>query len=150
MPRKRPHRRILAVLFPVTLALLSPGCRCAALRDAAVPGAGGSHTYTVRAEILRLPDRDRPGAEVVVRHEAIDDFVDEWGTVVGMDAMEMSFPAGPGLVPEGFGVGERVSLRFTVDYSAPSLTVERLERLPPGTALRFEPAHPRAGRDTKP
>jgi len=128
-------------LVPAVLALLLPACRC----SPGSPGGsgGGTHSYTVRAEILRLPDPARPGTEMVVRHEAIDDFVDGFGTVVGMDAMEMSFPVMPPLSTGGLAVGDLVSVQFTVDFGQESLAVERLDRLPPGTALRFRPAHPR-------
>jgi hypothetical protein len=141
------RRRSLALLAALALAPLGGGCRCQALRARLVPGSGGAHTYQVRAEVLRLPAPGRPDPEVVVRHEAIDDYVDQWGTVVGMDAMEMSLPVEPPLSLAGFAVGDAVSLRFTVDYDAPSINIERLERLLPGTALSFGQAKPRRGRD---
>ena len=137
-------------LLASALVFLVGGCRCQAQRAKLVPGSGGSHTYDVRAEVLRLPEPGRRDAAVVVRHEPIDDYIDQWGTVVGMDSMEMSFPVAPPLSLAGVGVGDKVALRFTVDYDGPSIKVERLERLPPGTALSFGKAHPRTSRDTAP
>ena len=75
-----------------------------------------------------------------MRHEAIDDFVDASGKVVGMDAMVMPFEVAPSLVARDLAVGEKVEVRFSMDWSEPRLRVERIERLPPGTVLRFEPA----------
>ena len=144
---RRPRLALLALLAAAALAPLGGGCRCQALRSKLVPGSGGAHTYQVRAEVLRLSAPGRPDAEVTVRHEAIDDYVDQWGTVVGMDAMEMSFPVAPPLSLAGIAVGDKVSLRFTVSYDEPSLTVERLERLPPDTALTFGRASPRPRRN---
>ncbi len=135
-----------AALACLLLGLSIPACR----RDPApAPGGVGPHTYTVRAEVLRLPDPSKPGAELVVRHEAIDDFVDDSGAGVGMDAMEMPLPASASVPARGLAVGDAVSLRFTVDFAGPTLRVEQLERLPPGTALRFGPAHPPAGSGAK-
>jgi len=138
-----------ALLLAAALAPLAGSCRCQALSSKLVPGSGGSHTYDVRAQVLRLKEPGRPGAEVVVRHEPIDDYVDRWGTLVGMDSMEMSFPVAPPLSLAGIAVGDRVALRFTVDYDGPSLRVERLERLPPDTVLTFGKAHPVPSRDAR-
>jgi Cu/Ag efflux protein CusF len=77
---------------------------------------------------------------VLVRHEAIDDFVDASGTVVGMDAMVMPFEVATPLVAKDLAVGDKVEVRFSMDWKEPRLRVERIERLPPGTVLRFEKA----------
>jgi len=117
------------------------GLACAALllasgacRDPAPPPAAVDR-YLVRGEIARLPVR--PGDEISVRHEAIPGFKDRTGAVVGMEAMVMGFGVGKDLPLSGLAVGDKVRLTFTVDWSRPALTLERLEPLPPGTPLQF-------------
>ena len=91
----------------------------------------------MRGEVVRPPSPVVAGMEVLVRHEAIDDFADATGKVVGMDAMVMPFEVATLLVPRGLSVGEKVEVRFSMDWKEPRLRVERIERLPPGTGLTF-------------
>jgi hypothetical protein len=109
-------------------------------RGGAPAGGGELRRYTVRGEIVQLPSADRPGSEMMVRHEAIDDFVDRSGQVVGMDSMVMPFRVEPAVSLQGLAVGDPIALRFAMDWEKPSLRVEKVERLPSGTALRFGPA----------
>jgi Cu/Ag efflux protein CusF len=99
----------------------------------------------VRGEVVRAPTPAAAGTQVLVRHEAIDDFVDSSGKVVGMDAMVMPFEIAPPLSAKDLAVGDKVAIRFSMDWKEPRLRVEGIERLPPGTVLRFAPARP-AGR----
>ena len=125
---------------PVFLSLLL----LAACSVSAPTAVSGTRTYTVRGEVLQAPSPVASGAQVLVRHEAIDDFVDATGKVVGMDAMVMPFDVAPPLTAKDLAVGDKVEVRFSMDWKGPRLRVERMERLPPGTALRFGPA--RTGR----
>jgi Cu/Ag efflux protein CusF len=100
----------------------------------------GARTYTVRGEVVQAPAPVASGAQVLVRHEAIDDFVDATGKVVGMDAMVMPFDVAAPLTAKDLGVGDKVEVRFSMDWKGPRLRVERMERLPSGTTLRFGPA----------
>ena len=109
-------------------------------RGGAPAGGGELRRYTVRGEIVQLPSADRPGSDLMVRHEAIDDFVDGTGQIVGMDSMVMPFRVDPAVSLQGLAVGDPIALRFAMDWEKPSLRVESVERLPPGTALRFGPA----------
>ena len=124
-----------------TLAALAAACQKG---PAGAPAAAAVHRYVVRGELARLPAR--AGDEVMVRHEAIPDFRDRDGAVVGMDAMVMGFQVTPELPLAGLRVGDKVRLAFAVDWARPSLTVERIERLPPDTELRFEKAPAPPGR----
>jgi hypothetical protein len=118
------------------LALLA-ACRAA-------PPAAEPRRYAVRGEIAALPVARQPGTELMVRHEPIDDFADRTGKVVGMDSMVMPFRLEPPLSAEGLAVGDKVLLRFSMDWERPALRVVAIERLPPGTELRFGPARPPA------
>jgi Cu/Ag efflux protein CusF len=94
----------------------------------------------VRGEVVQAPSPVAAGIQVLVRHEAIDDFVDASGKVVGMDAMVMPFEVAPQFMARDLAVGEKVEVRFSMDWSEPRLRVERIDRLPPGTTLVFRAA----------
>jgi hypothetical protein len=126
------------------LAAAALGCRGPAKAAGEVP-----RRYSVRGEVVQLPDSRRPGSELLVRHEAIDDFVNRAGDMVGMDAMVMPFPVEAPLSAAGLSLGDKVEVGFAVDWERSRLVVERLERLPADTPLSFERARPgraRAGR----
>jgi Cu/Ag efflux protein CusF len=106
------------------------------------PADSGTRTYTVRGEVVQAPAPVASGAQVLVRHEAIDDFVDATGKAVGMDAMVMPFDVAPPNAAKDLAVGDKVEVRFSMDWKGPRLRVDRIERLPPGTVLRFGPARP--------
>ena len=95
--------------------------------------------YTIRAEVVRLPER--PGGDVVLRHEAVDDFTDMDGAVVGMDSMTMPFPVARGAWPEGVKVGDKLEALLVVDWEKGFQVLERITRLPPATELHFQKAH---------
>lgn len=104
------------------------------------PAPAGARVYVVRGEVVQPPSPVAAGTQVLVRHEAIDDFVDASGKVVGMDAMIMPFDAPTPVVARDLAVGDKVTVRFSMDWKEPRLRVEGIERLPPGTVLRFERA----------
>ncbi len=120
---------------PATLLLLLAACSAPP-----PPAPAGVPVYVVRGEIVQPPSTVVAGTQVLVRHEAIDDFVDATGKVVGMDAMVMPFEVATTLVPRGLAVGDKVEVRFSMDWKEPRLRVERIERLPVGTALEFRTA----------
>jgi Cu/Ag efflux protein CusF len=120
-----------------------PGAR-AALAAAALAAcsrppapAGPVQRYTVRGEVVRLPDPGRPGPEIAVRHEAIPGFVDRTGAVVGMHAMVMPFAVGPEVPLAGLAPGDKVELRFAVDWQKVAFWVEAIQKLPATTPLDF-------------
>jgi len=122
---------------PVALLLVIAAC------SAPVPPApAGARVYAVRGEVVQAPSPVVAGIQLLVRHEAIDDFVDASGKVVGMDAMIMPFDAATPVVAKDLAVGDKVAVRFSMDWKEPRLRVEGIERLPPGTVLRFGPARP--------
>lgn len=125
-------------------AALAAAAGCA--RQAAPPAgeAAADGTYTVRAELVRLPAA--PGGELYLRHESIPDFRDSKGETVGMASMTMPFSAPADLDLAGYAAGDRVAATFEVRWKAAKmpLRVTRLEKLPAGTALEFDapPAAP--------
>ncbi|HYG70643.1 MAG TPA: copper-binding protein [Anaeromyxobacteraceae bacterium] len=124
-------------VLAAALTLLATGCQ----KEAAPPG-GAVHRYTVRGEVVQL--RDGPPRELMLRHEAIDDFVDRTGAVVGMNAMTMPFPVEAALPLDGIAPGDKVRVRFSMDWEKSRMAVESVEELPPDTALEFRKARPPA------
>jgi hypothetical protein len=104
------------------------------------PAPAGARVYVVRGEVVQAPSPVAAGVQVLVRHEAIDDFVDATGKMVGMDAMVMPFEVSPPAAPKDLATGDKVEVRFSMDWKEPRLRVERIERLPVGTALTFRAA----------
>ena len=121
------------LLIPLVAVVLAAAC--ASGEDTAPDGR-----HTVRGEIVRLPDP--PGSEIYVRHEAIPEFRDLTGKRVGMSSMTMPFSPAPGVDLAGLAVGDRVELDLEVRWKAAErpLRVTRIERLPAGTRLEFDPA----------
>lgn len=112
----------------------------AACHASPTPAPAGVRVYAVRGEVVQTPSPVAAGIQVMVRHEAIDDFVDATGKVVGMDSMVMPFDVAPPLSAGDLAVGDKVEVRFSMDWKEPRLRVERMERLPPGTILTFRAA----------
>ncbi len=94
--------------------------------------------------VVELP---RPGQrELTLHHEAIPDFVNSAGKVVGMDSMAMPFPVADPQQLEGLAVGDKIAFELEVRWQADDLVLIRhLTRLPPETPLEFDrPAPPAA------
>ncbi|MGA8890844.1 MAG: copper-binding protein [Anaeromyxobacteraceae bacterium] len=104
------------------------------------PAPAGARAYVVRGELVQAPSPVTAGIQVLVRHEAIDDFVDASGKVVGMDAMVMPFEVASPLADRDLAAGDKVEIRFSMDWSEPRLRVERMARMPRETALTFRAA----------
>jgi Cu/Ag efflux protein CusF len=119
----------------VVLALLLPACR----NDPAPTPGEAARRYTVRGEIVSVRDAPR---ELTLRHEAIDDFADRSGAVVGMNAMVMPFPVGRGVPTDGVAPGDKVRVRFAMDWEKNQIAIESIEKLPADTALEFGKARP--------
>ncbi|MEO8196945.1 MAG: copper-binding protein [Thermoanaerobaculia bacterium] len=104
--------------------------------------SGPVESYAMRGEIARLP---RPGErEIVIRHEAVPGFRDEGGKVVGMEAMTMPFTLAPDLpasMLDGLAPGDRIAFTLEMRWQDPRdiARLARLEKLPAGTALSWDP-----------
>ena len=103
--------------------------------------AGPDQSYSVRGEIVRLPDPADPQHEIWIRHEAIPDFTSEEGAVVGMDAMTMPFALAEEIDLSAYEIGEKI--RFTLEVrwadQAQPAKVVAVEKLPADTELVFAP-----------
>jgi Cu/Ag efflux protein CusF len=125
--------RTAATALPLALALAAlasvQGCR-------QERPAAEARRYTVRGEVVKAADPGAAQPEVMVRHEAIADFTDSDGKVVGMASMVMPFAVVPASLARELAVGDKVEIRFTVDWKGPSFVVERIDELPPATELR--------------
>jgi hypothetical protein len=109
--------------------------------EAAAP-ATAPDLYLVRGEVVSLPGEGQAGG-FRVRHEAIDDFKAADGTVIGMDSMTMRFPVADPALLDGLAVGDKVELRYEVDWDGdPMQQVTAIRRLPAETALVFRDALP--------
>ena len=120
--------RLAAAIASALLVAL--GCR----GDRAPAAAGEARRYTVRGEVVRLPGSDR---EMLIRHEAIPDFVDHQGKTVGMDSMTMPFPVDPSVSLAGIEAGDKVRFRFRMDWAKNAYAVESIEELPASTPLEI-------------
>lgn len=103
------------------------------------------HTYTVRGRIDRFAPADHPDGAVYIRHEAIPDFVNPQGEVVGMQAMTMPFPVDPSASMDNLAEGDPVEFTFELNW-APGpdkrgpYRITEITKLPADTALNFDAA----------
>lgn len=126
-----------AILATVTVA----GCREARKPD---DGAAGTQRYTFRAEVVKLPEASHSRPQLTLRHEAIPDFRDQSGAVVGMPSMIMPFEVAPSTSLDGIGVGDKVEAVLLADWPHQAFRLERVRKLPGDTAIEFGPRPPAA------
>jgi hypothetical protein len=138
----RPRRGTIAFAAVLAAAALAAsGCGDRG-RDRPAEGAAGLRRYTVRGEVVQLPPPAAGVRRAVVRHEAIDGFVDGTGATVGMAAMTMPFDVAPTVALDGVRAGDKVEMTLAVGWSPPVLRIDALRKLPPDTALEFRAARP--------
>lgn len=88
---------------------------------------GPVQSYDVDGVITQLPAG--PGTELMIRHEAIPDFVNRAGEAVGMKAMVMGFPVAESVDIGSFAEGDSVAFTFVVRWGQPKpLELTRMER----------------------
>ncbi|HTP30486.1 MAG TPA: copper-binding protein [Anaeromyxobacteraceae bacterium] len=78
--------------------------------------------------------------ELVLRHEAIPEFTDKSGVVVGMDSMVMPFPVSANVSLAGLTPGDKIEFVFSVDWVQGKYLIESLKKLPAETMLKMEKA----------
>jgi Cu/Ag efflux protein CusF len=127
-----------------SLSLLAAACggeprsASTARTDSTLAPPAADATYRVRGEITRLPSA--PGGEIWIRHEAIPEFRDREGKVVGMMSMTMPFGVAPDGAPAELAAGDRVEFRLELRWreSSPARAGD-FRPLPAGTRLDFDP-----------
>lgn len=102
--------------------------------------AGAVQVYQVRGLVRQLPGT-QPGGKLLIEHEPIDQFVDSFGDVVGMDSMVMPFTPAEGVSLAGLQIGDKVAMELRVDWKAVENRLTRIEKLPADTELHFGIAH---------
>jgi hypothetical protein len=142
-----PHARRLAATAALitllgTLTLLT-ACKPSQDGRGAPTARTTGRTYTIRGQVVQLPDPAQPGTGLVLQHEAVDDFVGRDGKTVSMDPMSMPFPVAPGVSLAGIAPADVVEFDLNVDWQAETpVAVTRVRKLPPGTKLVFRAAQP--------
>ncbi len=135
---------LFSLALTITLALL-PACGRSPteVRQYDPPARTPDATYVTRAIIDALPIPGDPKTELRAHHEAVDDFKDRTGKIVGMGAMIMDFPPAKGVSLAGLKVGDKVTMTWSVWWdSTPAWLAVKLEKLPPDTKIEFRKAKP--------
>ena len=144
-------------LFAATLALSVAGIWSTGCSEAAPESAESQRvvtaTYDTRGEITALPTADQPTSSLLIRHEAIPEFVDESGETVGMNTMTMPFPIAESINLGEFAVGDKVAVTFEVftESGIRGYAASELTKLPADTELDYSelemPGGDHAGHD---
>ncbi len=135
----RPTLSLAMRLLLATLLSLMPACG----KKSPLPPTQKTVVYTVRAEVVSVPEAGKPGSEFRARHEEIPDFLPGLHSEKrGMRAMIMPFPLGPAVSADGLKPGDKIEIAFEVDYSLAGgelldSRVRSIKPLPPDTALHF-------------
>jgi len=133
--RGNPGRTAFAALAVLaTLAVLA----LTACKDARPPASPQARVYVVRGQVAQVPVPGRPGTQFIVHHEAVPDFVDKTGAVVGMESMTMYLPTAKGLSLATLQPGDKIRFDLSVDWPNDRVEVTRIDLLPPETRLSFE------------
>jgi hypothetical protein len=132
MPATAGFRRIAAV-FAASAAIAAASCS----KPPEAPAATAD-SYAMRGEIVRLPAAG--SREMAIRHEAVPDFRDEGGKVVGMEAMTMPFTLAQGVGVDALAPGDKIAFTLEMRWRNPRelARISRIERLPAGTLLSWE------------
>jgi Cu/Ag efflux protein CusF len=93
--------------------------------------AQDSYSYTVKGVIKALPGNGRAVNELIVKHEAIPNYRDEAGNVVGMMAMTMPFYLAESVSASGLAVGDNIELtveqKLKPKFSEQVVVLKKLE-----------------------
>jgi Cu/Ag efflux protein CusF len=123
-----------AAFFAATAAITAVSCS----KPPEAP-AVSAQSYAMRGEIVRLPAAGT--REMAIRHEAVPDFRDETGKIVGMEAMTMPFALASAVAIEGLAPGDRVAFTLEMRWQDPReiVRISRIEKLPADARLAWDP-----------
>ena len=74
--------------------------------------------YNAQGVVISVEAADQGAKRVTILHEAITDFKDPSGKVVGMSPMPMTFMAAPGLSTSGINPQSKVRFTFEVHWDS--------------------------------
>lgn len=126
-----------AGVFVSALVLTLNGCGS---EDADTAHATPDASYTTQGRVVMIKTPGSPASGLKIHHEAIPNFVDGEGKVVGMPSHPMDFPrVAPGIDADTLKVGDAVRFTFDVTWQpSPTWVISNLERLPDDTRFAFE------------
>lgn len=134
----------LSALAAILLALGAGACAPAG--DEPEPATEPDQVYTVRGEVVGLPQGEGEPRQLRVRHEAVPDFVGSDGEIVGMASMTMPFPVAADVDLDDVETGDKIEMTFEVRWEGEGpLRIVEVEELPADTALEFETPEPMPG-----
>lgn len=121
------------------LLLLSGFLVCCLIACAGDPPPPPPEVYTSRGMVRQLPAEGPARSDLYLHHEAIEDFKDEDGKVIGMEAMAMPFAVAESADLSGLKAGDRVRFTFEVYWQGGDpLRVTAIEGLGSDVRLDFE------------
>lgn len=125
----------VAALLLLATALVG-GCGEAEKQESGVVPA---KSYEMRGVVRKISAPDVEERQIWIHHEAIPEFVDIRGNSAPMDAMTMPFHLTAAVDLSKVEVGDKVSFRLDVDWSASvPARIGHLENLPGETRFAFE------------
>lgn len=121
------------------LLLLSGFLVCGLIACAGDPPPPPPEVYTSRGMVRQLPAEGPARSDLYIHHEAIEDFKDEDGKVIGMEAMAMPFAVAESADLSGLKAGDRVRFTFEVYWhGGDPLRVTAIDGLGSDVRLDFE------------
>jgi hypothetical protein len=129
-------------VLAVAVTIVLPACKergSQATSATSAPKAPADKTYTLRGRITGFPNPPREFLRI--HHEAIPQFEDGTGRVVGMEEMEMQFPflsAGAEDSLKALSLSDPVEATMEMRYKGePRFLITRITKLPADAALRL-------------
>jgi len=134
--QNRLKAKVFGLLFCLTCLLL---LACAEESEPAASADAVVHTYSLRGQIVSLPDAADPASELKIRHEAIKDFKNAKGEAEPMRTMTMAFSPATDTTLDGLTVGDAVEFKFHMHWS-PSMQMQAdtFKKLPADAELNFD------------
>lgn len=151
MHDRRVLRRLRATVLSslgliLTVGLVGAGCGGSEPEPEPAATEPPDQSYTLRGEVMGLPQEGDEPRQLRVHHESLPEFVSFEGEVVGMASMTMPFPLAEPVELEGIEEGDKVEMTFEVRWEgSPPLQVVELRELPEDTELEFDSGEPMPG-----
>lgn len=128
----RRHHHAVAILGALLWLSTLWGCG-----EATPPPA--PDVYECRGVVRQLPAAGAAKPEIYIQHEAIAEFRDANGKVVGMESMAMPFPIEPSMPWQALQVGDKIAFTFEVQWQeGHPLRMTEWQVLDADTRLGFE------------